>query len=175
MGQRQPVARRDGLAMEEVRGEVLLYDLDRDKAYCLNRTAAVVWKHCDGRTSPARMAKLVAQELDAPVDEKIIWCALEQLGKDRLLERRAAPPAELAGMSRREHLRALGRVAAVAVPLVTAMLAPQVSQAASGCCSPSCPTVTSCVHRNKSCPGAPCGGNGDCCSGSCSGTPKVCA
>src|SRR6266571_4556339 len=36
-----PLARKEGLVVKEVSGEVLLYDLDRDKAHCLNQTAAL--------------------------------------------------------------------------------------------------------------------------------------
>ena len=50
-----PRARRDGLVIRELNGELLVYDLERHRAHCLNPTAALVFKQCDGRTSPARM------------------------------------------------------------------------------------------------------------------------
>ena len=143
-----PLARRDGLATEQVRDELLVYDLDRDKVFCLNRTAALVWKHCDGRTSPVQMAKLLRKEVGGKLDEKAIWYAVDQLGRDRLLEERLALPAALAGMTRRQHLRALGKVAAVAVPLVVAVTAPTPALAACGgfCVNNAACTTPSCSH-----------------------------
>lgn len=134
MAQKLPLARRGGLAAEKVQDELLVYDLDRDRAFCLNQTAAFVWKHCDGRTPPAAIAKRLKQDLGAPVDEKVVWYALDQLGRDRLLEERVALPASLDGMTRRQHLRALGKVAAVAVPLVSALsMAPRASGGSGPC------------------------------------------
>ena len=36
-----PEARQDGLVIEELLEEILVYDLKRHRAYCLNRTAAL--------------------------------------------------------------------------------------------------------------------------------------
>jgi len=46
--QKMPQARRSGLMLEQADGEVLIYDLERNKAHCLNNTAARVWQYCDG-------------------------------------------------------------------------------------------------------------------------------
>ena len=156
MAKQNPLARKDGLAVEQVQDELLVYDLDRDKAYCLNQTAALVLKQCDGRTSPAAMTKLLQKDLGAKVDEKVVWYALDQLGRHRLLEDKIALPATLAGMTRRQHLRALGKVAAVAVPLVTAVMAPAPAQTAS------------CPPKNGSL-GCPCSDFSDCNSRCCVG------
>jgi hypothetical protein len=165
MAKALPMARQDGLAMEQVHDELLVYDLDRDKAYCLNPMAAQVWKRCDGRTAPADMAKALQKDIGAPVDEKVVWYALDQLGRDRLLQEKLALPAALAGMTRRQHLRALGKVAAVAVPLVTAVMAPTPALAAT------------CVMNHAGCTpnGTSCSTNEQCCSCKCnlgSGNPK---
>src|SRR5690242_13178352 len=124
MAQQLPKARKDGLAMEQVEGELLVYDLDRDKAFCLNETAALVWKHCNGRRSAADIAKRLKSDTGAPVDEKVVWYALDQLGRDQLLEKKAALPRALAGMTRREQLRVWGKAAAFVIPVVTAVMAP---------------------------------------------------
>ncbi len=126
-----PVARRARLVIREIPGEVLVYDLDRDKAFCLNQTAALVWKHCDGGASIADLARILENELGGPVDERIVWGALHQLSRHRLLEEQIAVPAGLAGMTRRQQLQVLAKVAAVAAPLVTAVVAPRAAEAAS--------------------------------------------
>jgi hypothetical protein len=50
-----PCARTEGLVVQTLADEVLVYDLERHKAHCLNHAAALIWKHCDGRTSVAEM------------------------------------------------------------------------------------------------------------------------
>jgi len=89
-----PRARRDGLVIQELPDEVLVYDRERDKAHCLNQTAALVWKYCDGKTTVPTMARWLERDLNADtVDEKIVWYALGQLSKDHLLEESVAPPS----------------------------------------------------------------------------------
>jgi len=80
-GQVLPHARRDGVLFQAIDDEVIVYDTERHKAHCLNRTAARVWAHCDGQTSVAEVARRLAQELQTPVDSQVVWLAVEQLGK----------------------------------------------------------------------------------------------
>ena len=46
-----PQARKDGLIIKALTDEVVVYDLERHEVHCLNRVAALVWQHCDGRTA----------------------------------------------------------------------------------------------------------------------------
>lgn len=154
--ERQPLARKEGLVVKEASGEVLVYDLDRDKAHCLNQTAALVWKYCDGHTSVARIAKSLEKDLHAPVDEKVVWYALLQLGRDHLLEERIVPPAIIAGINRRDMIRVLGLAAVVAVPVVTSIVAPTPAQAATCLAS-----GQACTSSAQCCSGL-CGGGGTC-------------
>src|SRR6185436_12416000 len=96
-----PRARRNKLVIQDLPDEVLVYDQDSDKAHCLNQTAAQVWKQCDGRTDVATIAARMAEDLNAPVDERMVWFALDQLGRDNLLEAPVVAPAFMAGMTRR--------------------------------------------------------------------------
>ena len=151
-GAMTPCARREGLVVRELPDEVLIYDRDRDKAHCLNQTAALVWKYCDGKPTVPTIARQLERDLETkPIDEKVVWYALSQLSKDHLLEDSVVPPAMLAAMTRREMVRALGVAAAIAVPLVTSIVAPTPAQAAT--CKPT---------------GTACSSGAECCSGSCS-------
>jgi len=150
----RPLARKEGLVVQELPDEILVYDLDRDKAHCLNETAAMVWRKCDGRATTTAISKALENELRKPVDEKIVWLALDQLGRNNLLEQIPAPPPVMNGLNRREMVRALGIAAAVAIPVVTSIVAPTPAQAAT--CLPS---------------GASCTSNAQCCSGTCAGLP----
>jgi Coenzyme PQQ synthesis protein D (PqqD) len=147
---RMPLARKTRLVVKEVGGELLIYDLDRDQAHCLNDTAALVWKHCDGKNDAATIAIQLEKKLKTSIDESVIWYALSQLSKDHLLEEPVAAPSVFAGMNRRQMMRALGVAAVVAVPVVTSIVAPTPAQAVS--CLPS---------------GASCVSSSQCCSGLC--------
>ncbi len=133
-----PRARKEGLVIEELPDEVLVYDLRRDKAHCLNPMAALVWRHCDGETGMAEMVRLLQAELKTPVDEELVWFALDQLEKSFLLQERLTRPLR-SRLSRRELVRRLGLTAGITLPLITSILAPTVVEAAS------------CAHLGMSC------------------------
>jgi hypothetical protein len=146
---RQPRMRHEGLRIDELPDEVLVYDLDRHKAHCLNHTAALVWKLCDGRTPPRVIARRLQSELDRPFSEELVWLALRQLNKIHLLEESVGVPAQLAGMSRREMVRTMGIAAAVGVPLITSIVSPTAVQAVT--CFPgghACSTDVQCCSHN---------------------------
>ena len=67
-----PLARSEGLLVEELGDETLVYDRESHEAHCLNRSAALVWRHCDGTTTVADMVSLLQQELDIPADESMV-------------------------------------------------------------------------------------------------------
>ncbi len=157
-----PRARQDELVVEELPDETLVYDLKRHKARCLNRTAALVWQHCDGQTTVPELAALLGEQLATPTDEAVVWMALDRLGRAHLLREQVTLPAERARYSRREVLRTLGRAAGVTVllPVVASIVAPEAAQAAS------CVTLAVCQSRPKTqCGGEPiCGSPGNCCN-----------
>ena len=148
IGMRFPKMRSQRLIVDDLPDEVLVYDLDRHKAHCLNRTAALIWQQCDGKTSTKEIAHRLQIELDQPFNEELVWVALRQLDKNHLLEEPIALPPKLAGLSRREMVRALGLAAVVAVPVVTSIVAPTAVQA-----STCVPTGGSCTTSAQCCPG----------------------
>lgn len=129
--QTMPRARQEGLLVQELPDEVLVYDQERHKAHCLNKTAALVWKSCDGQASVSAVAKQLEQTIGASVDEDVVWCALNQLEKDHLLEEKVTWPVGVKPISRRELMRRLGIGAAIAVPLITSIIAPTAAYAGS--------------------------------------------
>src|SRR5205085_5142573 len=159
--QRKPLARKNGLVIQELPDEVLVYDLDSDRAHCLNQTAAFVWQRCDGRNTAEQIARKLGRQFDCSVDEKIVWLALDQLGRNRLLERQPVPPPSLMGMNRRAMVRALGLAAAIAVPVVTSIVAPTPTQAAT--CTPN---GGACATSAECCAGCVCDGTNHC-TGTC--------
>lgn len=146
-----PKARRNQLVVKELADETLVYDETNQKAYCLNETAALVWRNCDGRNSVARLAQTLGMEIDGDVSEQLVWLALNQLKRSRLLENCLPIPEPI--MSRREVTRALGIAAVVAVPLVTSMILPRA--AAAGSCAAD---FQACTTNDNCCPGLICCG-----------------
>jgi hypothetical protein len=126
-----PRAREEGLLLQELDGELLVYNQQTNRASCLNPTAALVFRLCDGKTTVAQMAARLQAELDLPADEAVVWLALERLGKVGLLGERPARP-EGARLTRRELAGRLGLVGSLALllPAVTSIVAPTPAQAA---------------------------------------------
>jgi hypothetical protein len=118
-----------GLVEKELAGELLLCDLSSKKAFSLNRSAALVWKHADGRTSIEELATLLAEETGTPVDTRVVEFALRGLDKDGLMEQAGLPDGEETNLDRRKLFHKLGWAAAllVALPMVTAVKASAVS------------------------------------------------
>jgi hypothetical protein len=146
-----PRMRKDQLIIDQLPDEVLVYDLDRHKAHCLNGTAATVWRRCDGKTPPREIARGVERDLDQPFNEELVWLALRQLDKIHLLEDPIGLPPQLAGLSRREMVRALGIAAAVGVPLITSIVSPTPVQAVT-----CVPKNGNCTTTSQCCPGLVC-------------------
>ena len=109
--------------------ETLVYDLQRQKALCLNQIAAWVWQHCDGQTTIEELAVRMHWELDVPADERVARLALHQLSKAKLLVEPFDEPAWAARHSRRRLLRTFGTL--IALPAVMSIAAPRASAATS--------------------------------------------
>jgi len=162
-----PVARKEGLVIQEMSDEVLVYDLDTNKAHCLNQTAATVWKNCDGRNSVADISKIFGSQSGRAIDEDLIWLAIDQLNEKNLLADEVT--ARFAGESRREVIKKVGLAAVVALPIVTSLVAPKSVSAQSRCANPAC----ECNLNVR-----PCTNPGGCACNSMTGTsncPSICA
>jgi hypothetical protein len=111
-----PKARSEGIITKELDGEVLVYDAARDRAHCLNETAAAIWKLCDGQTTASEIAQRMTGDGRPETGEEqrakregqspgragerftgppssvsrrsldLVWLALDQLRRARLLE-----------------------------------------------------------------------------------------
>ena len=145
-----PHARRERLVIQELPDEVLVYDLDSDKAHCLNQTSAFIWRQCDGHSTLAEARSKFEAQFGTAVDDSLVWLAVNQLEKFNLLAGRVNRPDGMKRISRRAVMQAMGLAAVVSVPLITTIVAPV------GHAQASCVAI-----------GAPCSGNGNCCSNNC--------
>jgi Coenzyme PQQ synthesis protein D (PqqD) len=153
-----PVARKEGLVIQDMADEVLVYDLTTNKAHCLNQTAAAVWKSCDGKRSVADISKLLNNINGGVVHEDLIWLAIDQLNEASLLETELV--VNFNNQNRREVLKKVSLAAVIALPIVTSLVAPTVASAGS-----TCPASTACTCTYTA--------NGGVCNGG--GTPCVCS
>lgn len=102
------------------------------KAFCLNPSSAVIWKLCDGATAVPDIAAAAAKVVGGPIDETFVTFAVERFRKDHLLEPGYDNPADDELVTRAQLVKRIGRAglaAAVAVPLVTAVMAPTAAKA----------------------------------------------
>lgn len=145
-----PVARREGLVVQETADEVLVYDLTTNKAHCLNETAAIIWKSCDGSNTISDIGKLLESSAGSTVNEDLIWLAIDQLNEKNLLEKEITP--KFAGRSRRDVIKKIGLATVVALPIVASLTAPTSALASTSCAcvvpgdcfGTSCPSTTNC-------------------------------
>ena len=151
-----PRARKDGLVVKDLPNETLVYDLERDEAHCLNQTASLVWKRCDGKTTVTTMASLLQAELDTPVNDDVVWLAIEQLQRFHLVESFDKLPVMAASVSRR-NLVLKYAPAALVLPLIMSISAPTAASAATNpaCATPPFPEGCNCTSDS------------DCISGNC--------
>jgi hypothetical protein len=107
----RPLARTDGLVIERLEDEIVLYDQVSEMAHCLSADAASVWECCDGRLTPEDIAREL--DLQPPVVERVV----EELDGLGLLD---GSPVAFHAYSRREVTTRLAKVGAAAfvAPLI---------------------------------------------------------
>lgn len=164
IGPQIPTARKEGLVIQELSDEVLVYDLNSNKAHCLNQTAAFVWKACNGKNSITEIVNDFEKQTGGKVSEDLVWLAIDQLNEKNLFEKEM--PRKFEGQNRRQVLKKIGLASVIALPIVASITAPTAALAVT--CSG---TVTSCIG----CPdGTPCDVDADmvigmCVAGICAG------
>lgn len=159
---RMPLARTEALVVRELQDEMLVYDLTRHDAYCLNGPAALVWKHCDGTKYVREVARILEMDCAAEAAEDVVWFAIERLQKARLLANRPGRREHGARVSRRDLMRKLGIASVMAIPVITSIVAPMAAQAQS-CIGPRLPpafcdakTKGRCCTNSRVCDGVKC-------------------
>lgn len=142
-------SRNENVIVQDVFGELLVYDLERNTVRRLNRVAAAIWKECDGHKNVAEIARALAPQFEGQVDEQVVLLALRRFSRFHLLTGPAPEMPDAKRVSRRELIKRMG---IAAIPVVTSMTVPTAAQAAS---------CFAALH--------PCTSNSQCCSGMCIG------
>lgn len=162
-----PKRKKKHLIVERLPEETLVYDRTRAKAFCLNNSSAVVWKHCDGKTSIGELADILAKDLAVPRSEDLVRLALDRLERAHLVVRGTSGDLGEYRCSRREAVRRFGfaGIAGALIPIVTTLTAPSAASAATCIADADCMILPNtkglcCCSSRKTCmnPGK-CGGS----------------
>lgn len=165
-----PLCRNENIVIQNLANETLLYDLEADKAFCLNQTSALVWNACNGRKTVAEISCELTEELKSPVTEELVSLALTDLNKEGLLVHSKEFANKFSGVSRRKMIKKVGLTTVVALPVISTLIAPVSADAQSSCIASggACPVNLGQVDY----PYAPC------CNGTClyvgTTTPGLC-
>lgn len=131
--EKRPLSRQDRIVVQDIDGEVLIYDLDKSKAFCLNPTSAFIWRACDGTRTVEEIRSHVSKKLGATPSEDLVWLAIEQLNREKLLVDAPNTREHFGGLSRRDVIRRIGVGSMVALPIVAGLAAPLAIHANSAC------------------------------------------
>jgi hypothetical protein len=173
-----PQAKTNGLVIQELSDEVLVYDLAKNKAYDLNLTSALVWQNCDGNKSVTEIAQTMEKKLNQKVPDELVWLTLEKLKKEGLVSYEKEHFKQFTSVNRRELLKRASFVSLVALPVVVSLVAPIPLHAQSGgapapvCLSCTMKTLADCATCNMQ-PGE-CYGNSGCGAGQLLATNITC-
>jgi hypothetical protein len=131
-----PKSRSTEIVVQNFEHETLIYDLIVNKAFCLNQTSMMVWRMCNGENSILKISQNLSAHLNSEVSEDLVRLSLHQLQKENLLENSEESQIELNRLSRRELIRRAGLASAIALPVISSVLAPTAAMAASACSNP---------------------------------------
>lgn len=151
-----PEARIEGLVVQEVGEETLVYDLRNNRAHCLNYSAALIWNACDGNRGVDEIAGHVRSTTGERIGLEVVGLALKQLSERDLLtgHESISSVQDL----RRELLKKIGAVSVAALPVISSLVVPDSALAQTSFCG--LPTACTCLDRGVN--------GGSCASNDCS-------
>lgn len=128
-GQSVPRARKQGLVVQEMPDELLVYDLDRHKAHCLNQTAAFFGSVAMARRTSSKWFGFWRRIRNLLLTRQ--WFGWPLINSRRRTCCKALPASglELPGSPAEKLIRRVGLAAAVSLPIVTSIVAPKATHA----------------------------------------------
>jgi hypothetical protein len=138
-----PKARTADIIEQEAGGDLLIYDLNNNKAYHLNETSKAVFSACNGATTFNDLKRR------HKFTEDLIYFALDELEANNLIENYRGN--HFGSLSRREIVKRVGLTCVAALPIVAGITAPSAAIAASGrlrANNQACTTDAQCASGN---------------------------
>ncbi len=121
----KPKARNNKILIQEIENEVLIYDLTNNKVFNLNKTAALVWRNCNGTNS----VEIISENTNFPVN--LILLTIDELQKYNLFEEEFVTNLPTDKSNRRKLLMQFAATA-FALPAIITLVAPKSINAQSG-------------------------------------------
>ncbi|MFV0387416.1 MAG: hypothetical protein ACK5NT_01570 [Pyrinomonadaceae bacterium] len=120
-----PLGTTSDLVVQDLNNETIVINVSTNKACCLNKTAGEVFYLCNGKRAVEDIAADLSLKHNSVVDESFVWLALDQLNKNNLLENKEDFETHIPTISRRKLIKTFGVSASIALPLITALIAPK--------------------------------------------------
>jgi len=127
-----PFLRTNQLVVNELPNELLIYDLEKNKAFCLNETARLIMDECNGIKPIDEAVESLNRKLKSKLSEEMVWMVIEQFQKSNFLQGDYQIPIQTSKISRRKILQAAAALG-IALPIVTSLVAPTAIHAQSAC------------------------------------------
>src|SRR5215213_10389544 len=121
----RPKQRTSDIVVQDYNDEILIYDLRENKAHCLNKTSAEIWRACNGSKSMDELAEMYG-------GREIVWLAVNEMHSRHLVED-VDVSTTYSGMTRREVVRKIGLGSMVALPVIASLVAPSSVHAQASC------------------------------------------
>jgi hypothetical protein len=128
----KPKAKLENLVVQDFSDEILIYNLENNKAYSLNKTLTLVWQNCDGKKDVQQIARELEKKLNQSVPIELIWLALDSLQKQDLIKTEEIELPALNANNRRQMLKKIALATLVSLPVMSILTAPLATHAASG-------------------------------------------
>lgn len=104
----KPISKQQNIVIQELEKELLVYDLQTNKAFCLNETCGLVYQLCNGKRTVLEIADVLSVKLKTLVTEDYVRLTLHELNRDGLLENSDEIKAYLNVINRREMVKKVG-------------------------------------------------------------------
>lgn len=148
-----PQARNKEIVEQELNNELLIYNLQLNKAYVLNETSKIIFQACNGKTTFDDLKR------KHKFTEELIYLTIDQLKKEDLIFEDYQ--SKFAGVSRRELIKRAGLGSMIMLPVVASLTFPSALMAAS------CGDTSSNPNNCGTCGTVCIAPTATCCSGSC--------
>lgn len=128
----KPKAKNENIVVQELEKEILIYNLETNKAFCLNDTSSMIYRLCNGKRTISEISQSLNKKTKQTTNEDLIWLALDQFKRNGLLENNNKFEIDFGGLNRRQMIKKAGLASMIALPLISSIVAPNSVAAQSG-------------------------------------------